>query len=153
MELSQWWFTPLMTFAGAVIGAAASILATWLTQRYSMKAQLALKRVEFETSVTAALRTEKQKRYLAILQSIESLYSTNQDLARKAEFLRAVREVWLLGDQSLVSKLTAFLVDIAGRHGADVREQLFGDVVLEMRRDIGLQNDGLTNEHFRFHSV
>ncbi len=153
MELSQWWFTSLMTFAGAVIGAGASILATWLTQHYTMKAQLALKRAEFETSVATALRTEKQTRYLAILQNLESLYSTCQDPARKAEFLRAVREVWLLGDPSLVSKLTAFLVDIAGSGDADTREQLFGDVVLEMRTDICLKNDGLTNNHFRFHSV
>jgi hypothetical protein len=86
---SPWWFIPLMTFAGVVFGAAASILSTWLTQRYALKTQLEVKRAESDAAVASALRAEKGKRYLAIVRNVESLYSKTSDPSRKAEFLTA----------------------------------------------------------------
>jgi hypothetical protein len=153
MGTSPWWFTPLMTFAGAVLGGAVSIVTAWLTQRYSLQAQLAVKRADADANVVAALRSEKEKRYLAIVQNIESLYAKTPDPVGKAEFLKAVRELWLLGDQELVHKLRVFLVDIAGKTDVDAREQLFGDVMLDMRKGLGLATDRLSNEDFRFHSA
>jgi hypothetical protein len=152
MGTSPWWFTPLMTFAGAVIGGAVSIISAWLTQRYGLQVQLAVKRADAEANVAAALRSEKEKRYLALVQNIEGLYSKTQDPARKAEFLKAARDLWLLGDQELVRKLRVFLVDLAGNTDVDAREQLFGDVILDMRNGLGLPTDQLSNEDFRFHS-
>jgi hypothetical protein len=98
------------------------------------------------------LRTEKEKRYLAILQNLESLYANSPNPAGKAELLKVAREVWLLGDQELVRKMREFLVDIAGNKEVDARELLFGDVVLHMRKGLGLPIDGLSNEDFRFHT-
>ena len=152
MGTSPWWFTPLMTFGGAVFGGAVSIITTWLTQRYSLQAQLAVKRADAVAAAEAALRTEKEKRYLAILQNVESLFANNPSQAGRAEWLKTVREVWLLGDQELVRKVRAFLVDLAGSGQASPRERLFGDVVLHMRKGLGLPTDGLSNDDFRFHS-
>ncbi len=101
----------------------------------------------------AVLRAEKEKRYLAIVQSIESLYINSPRAAERAELLKTVREVWLLGDQELVRKMGAFLADIANSGKANERERLFGDVVLHMRKGLGLPTDGLSNEDFRFHSA
>jgi hypothetical protein len=47
----------------------------------------------------------------------------------------------------------AFLADIANSGKANERERLFGDVVLHMRKGLGLPTDGLSNEDFRFHSA
>ena len=113
-----------MTFAGAVFGGAVSIVTAWLTQRYGLQAQLAVKRIDAEAKVAAALRSEKEQRYLAIVQNIESLYTTTQNPTGEAEFLKVVRELWLLGDQELVRKLRVFLVDIAGNTDVKPREQL-----------------------------
>ena len=153
MGTSPWWFTPLMTFTGAVFGGAVSIVTTWLTQRYGLKAQLIVKRADAEANATEALRSEKEKRYLAIVRNLESLYVKAQNPAAKSEFLTTVRELWLLGDQELVRKLRLFLVDIAGKKDVDARERLFGDVILDMRKGLGLPTDQLSNEDFRFHSV
>lgn len=96
---------------------------------------------------------EKERRYLAILQNLDSLYVINPNTAvGRGQLLRIVREVWLLGDQELVRKLRAFLGDIAGDKEADAHERLFGDVVLHMRKGLGLPVDALSNEDFRFHS-
>jgi hypothetical protein len=54
MEASPWWFTPLMTFAGAVFGGAVSITTAWLTQRYNLQAQLVVKRAEAEAAAGAS---------------------------------------------------------------------------------------------------
>lgn len=142
-----------MTFTGAVFGGAVSIVTTWLTQRYGLKAQLIVKRADAEANATEALRSEKEKRYLAIVRNLESLYVKAQNPAAKSEFLTTVRELWLLGDQELVRKLRLFLVDIAGKKDVDARERLFGDVILDMRKGLGLPTDQLSNEDFRFHSV
>jgi uridine phosphorylase len=91
-----------MTFAGAVLGGGVSILTTFLTQRYALKAQLAIKKADAETGVAAALRSEKEKRYLAITQNLDSFYTGTQDPTRKVEFLKTQRELWLLGDQELI---------------------------------------------------
>lgn len=141
-----------MTFAGAVFGGAVSIITAWLTQRYGLQAQLAVKRADDEAKVAAALRSEKEQRYLAIVQNIDSLYAKTQNPTGKAEFLKVIRELWLLGDQELVRNLRVFLVDIAGKTDIDAREQLFGEVVLDMRKGLGLPTDQLSNEDFRFHS-
>lgn len=153
METQPWWFVPLMTSAGVVFGGAVSIITTWLTLRYGLEAQLAVKRAEAAHAVEATLRAEKEKRYLAVLQNIESLYSNNPNQPGKADLLKLVRELWLLGDEELVSKLRCFFVDIAGKKEADARERLFGDVVLQMRKGLGLPTETLTNEDFRFHSA
>ncbi|MEX2263599.1 MAG: hypothetical protein WD696_16705 [Bryobacteraceae bacterium] len=153
MGTSPWWFTPLMTFAGIVVGGGVSIITAWLTQRYNLQTQLALKRADEDAAAAATLRTEKEKRYLAIVQYVESLYANSPNLAGRAEFLKAVREVGLLGDQELVRKLRIFMVDLAGKSEADSREQLFGDVMLEMRKGLGLATDRLSNQDFRFHSA
>ena len=139
-----------MTFAAVVFGGAVSIITAWLTQRYNLLSQLAVKQAD---AVVAALRAEKEKRYLAIVQSIESLYINSPRAAERAELLKTVREVWLLGDQELVRKMGAFLADIANSGKANERERLFGDVVLHMRKGLGLPTDGLSNEDFRFHSA
>jgi hypothetical protein len=142
-----------MTFAGAVFGGAVSIITVWLTQRYGLQAQLAVKRADAEAAASAALRMEKEKRYLAILQNLDTLYVNNPNTAvGRAEWLKIVREVWLLGDQELVRKLRLFIRDIAGDKEADARERLFDDVVLHMRKGLGLPVDALSNEDFRFHS-
>jgi len=142
-----------MTLAGAVFGGAVSIVTVWLTQRYGLQAQLAVKRADADAAVAAGLRTEKERRYLAILQNLDSLYVINPNtVVGRAELLKIVREVWLLGDQELVRKLRVFLGDIAGDKEADARERLFGDVVLHMRKGLGLPVDALSNEDFRFHS-
>jgi hypothetical protein len=155
MGTSPWWFTSLMTFAGALLGGTVSIITVWLTQRYSLQAQIAVKHADAVAAADAALRAEKEKRYLAILQNVESLYANGPASSQiaKAELLKTVREVWLLGDQELVRKLRAFFEDIAASKKADPRERLFGDVVLHMRRGLGLPTDGLNNEDFRFHSA
>jgi hypothetical protein len=150
---TPWWFTPLMTFAGVVFGGAVSLITAWLTLRYGLQAQLAVRRADAEAAAATALRTEKEKRYLAILQNVESLYANSPSPAGRAELLKNVREVWLLGDEELVRKMRVFLVDIAGKKEAGAREQLFGDVVLDMRKGLGLPTDGLSNEDFRFHSA
>ncbi len=149
MGTSPWWFTPLMTFAGAIFGGAVSIITTWLTQRYGLQAQLAIKRADAVAAAEAALRTEKEKRYLAILQNVENLFMGDQNPVGTAELLRTMREVWLLGDQELVRKIRAFLEHMAGSQEAGLHEQLFGDVVLDMRRSLGLPTDGLSNQDFR----
>jgi hypothetical protein len=143
-----------MTFAGAVLGSTVSIVTVWLTQRYSLQAQLAVKRAEFLAAAEAALRAEREKRYLAILQNLESLYTNapTSTLAGRAELLRTVREVWLLGDQELIRKMRVFLVDLASSGEAKPQERLFGDVVLHMRRGLGLPTEGLDNGDFRMHS-
>jgi len=153
MGTAPWWFTSFTTFAAVVFGGAISIISTWLTQRYTLRAQLALKHADAEANVATALRAEKQNRYLVLVQNLESLYEKGQSPAGKAEFLKVVRELWLLGDQELVQKLRIFLVDIAGTKEASAREQLFGDVILDMRRGLGLPIDQLTNRGFRFHSA
>jgi hypothetical protein len=142
-----------MTFAGLALGGAVSIITAWLTQRYGLQAQLAVRHADAEAAAAAALRTEREKRYLAILQKVDSLYTSNPSPADRRELLRIVREVWLLGDQELVRKMRVFLVDIAGNKETDARERLFGDVVLHMRKGLELPVDGLTNEDFRFHSA
>jgi hypothetical protein len=145
-----------MTFAGAVLGSAVSIVTVWLTQRYGLQAQLAVKRADALAAAEAALRTEREKRYLAILQNVESLYANapTSTRERKAELLKTVREVWLLGDQELIRKMRVFFVEIASSaEEANQNERLFGDVVLHMRRGLGMPTDGLNNEDFRMHSV
>jgi hypothetical protein len=84
MGTSPWWFASLMTFAGAVLGSTVSIVTVWLTRRYSLQAQLAVKRAEFLAAAEAALRAEREKRYLAILQNLESLYTNAQRLRWQA---------------------------------------------------------------------
>lgn len=42
-----------MTFAGAVFGGAVSIITVWLTQRYGLQAQLAVKRADADAAVVA----------------------------------------------------------------------------------------------------
>jgi hypothetical protein len=153
MGTSPWWFTPLMTFSGLVLGGAVSIITAWLTHRYNLEAQIALRRVDAEAAAAAALRMEREKRYLGILQNLESLYINTSSPSGKNELLKIVREVWLLGDQDLVRKMGVFLEDIAGKRQVDGRELLFGDVVLHMRKGLGLPIDELTNEEFRFHSA
>ncbi len=153
MQTQPWWFIPVMTFAGVVFGGAVSVFTSWLTLRQGLEAQLAVKRTEAKLAIEAALRAEKEKRYLAILQNVESLYSSSSDQSGKADLLRLVREVWSLGDQELVCQLRGFLLDIAGKKEADARERLFGDVVLQMRKGLGLPTDALTNRDFRFHSA
>lgn len=140
-----------MTFSGALVGGATSILTTWVAQRYALKTQLALKQADSQSAIFAALRAEKERRYLAVVQNIDSLYVKTEDSARKQELLKNVRELWLLGDQQLVRKLRLFLVDIAGRKEVDSRERLFADVVLDMRKDLGIPTDELGDEDFRFH--
>jgi hypothetical protein len=153
MGTSPWWFAPLMTFAGLVLGGAVSIITAWLTRRYGLEVQLSVRRADPAAAAAAVLRTEKEKRYLAILQNLGSLYVNNPDpVAGRAEWLKIVREVWLLGDQELVRKLRVFLVDIAGEKETDARERFSGHVVLHMRKGAGLPIDGLSNEDFRFHS-
>jgi len=117
------------------------------------KTHLAVKRTEAEAVVASALRAEKVKRYLAIVRNVASLYDTTPDKSRKEEFLTAERELWLLGDQELVRKLRIFLVDITQEKSPNLREQLFGNVVLEMRRGLGVPVDRIDNEDFRFHSA
>ena len=153
MGTSPWWFPYLMTFAAVVFGGAVSIITAWLTQRYNLLSQLAVKQADAVVAAEAVLRAEKEKRYLAIVQSIESLYINSPRAAERAELLKTVREVWLLGDQELVRKMGAFLADIANSGKANERERLFGDVVLHMRKGLGLPTDGLSNEDFRFHSA
>jgi hypothetical protein len=51
-----------------------------------------------------------------------------------------------------VRRVGVFFGDIAGRKPADTQERLFGDIVFQMRRSLGLPVDALTNEDFRFHS-
>jgi len=152
MEASPWWFTPIMTFAGAVFGAAVSIITAWLAQRYSLQAQLVVRRADAEAAIAAGLRAEKEKRYLAILQNINSLYASTPNPTGKAELLKVVREVWLVGDQALVRKIRLLFGDIAGDREADARARLFCDVVLYMRKGLGLPIDELSNEDFRFHT-
>jgi hypothetical protein len=152
MGTSPWWFTPLMTFAGAVFGGAVSIITTWLTQRYSLQSQLAVRRADGEAAASAGLRTEKEKRYLAILQNLGACTDVAGTGPGKAELLKIEREVWLLGDQDLVRKLGVFIGDIAAQKEADSRERLFGDVVLHMRKGLGLPVNELSNDIFRFHS-
>jgi len=108
-----------MTLADILLGAATSILTTWLTQSYALKTHLEVKRAEAEAAVASRLRAEKKKRYLAIVRNLESLYDNTQDKSRRQEFLTAVRELWLLGDQDLVRKLRIFLVDIAQQKDAN----------------------------------
>lgn len=139
-----------MTFAGAVLGGGVSILTTFLTQRYALKAQLAIKKADAETGIAAALRSEKEKRYLAITQNLDSFYTGTQDPTRKVEFLKTQRELWLLGDQELIRKLRAFLGNIAASGEVTPHERLFGDVMLEMRKGLALPSDSLSNEDFRF---
>jgi hypothetical protein len=84
--------------------AGGNLLDSWLTLRYGLQAQLAVRRADAEAAAATALRTEKEKRYLAILQNVESLYANNPNPAGRAELLKNVREVWLLGDEELVRK-------------------------------------------------
>jgi hypothetical protein len=153
MGTSPWWFTSLMTFVGVVFGGAVSIVTAWLTQRFALQTQVAINRAEAEATAKAALTAEKVKRYLAIAQNIGALYAKTANPDGRAEFLKAVREAWLLGDQELVCKLRVFLLDVAGDKDADSREQLFGDVILDMRKGLGLPIDKLSNQDFRFHSA
>jgi hypothetical protein len=139
-----------MTFAGAVLGGTVSILTAYLTQKYGLKSQLAIKRADAEASVAAALRSEKEKRYLAIAQNLDSMYIGTPDAARKAEFMKAQRELWLLGDQELVRKLQGFMTTLSAAGDATPYERLFGDVVLEMRKGLALPSDSLSNDEFRF---
>lgn len=85
---------------------------------------------------------------MSIVQNIESLYTKTQNQAGKIEFLKAVREIWLLGDQDLVRKVALFLTNTSGKKEVDTRDQLFGDVVLQIRRGLGLPTDQLTNQDF-----
>lgn len=140
-----------MTFVGALVGAATSILTTWIAQRYALTTQLALKQADSESAIFAALRAEKERRYLAVVQNIDSLFMQTEDSARKQELLKIVRELWLLGDQHLVRKLRLFFVDIAGTKEVHSRERLFADVVLDMRKDLGIPSEELSDEDFRFH--
>jgi len=152
MGTAPWWFTPLTTLAAVLFGGVVSIVTAWLTQRYNLHAQLALKRAETESSAAAILTSEKEKRYLVIVRNLESLFENSQDPGGRTEFLRVVRELWLLGDEELVQKLNVFLLDIAGQQEASTREQLFGEAILEMRRGLGLPTDRLNSHDFRFHS-
>ena len=140
-----------MTLVGGVFGGTVSIITTWLTQRYGLQAQLTIKSAEAAAAANAAMKAEKQARYLAILQHVESLYANHSSPAGKAELLKTVRESWLLGDPELVHKLRLFLVDIAGKKEVDAREKLFGEIVLHMRKGLGLPIEGLSDEDFRFH--
>jgi hypothetical protein len=133
----------------------------WLTQRYSLQAQLAIKRADAEAAVAAAqraeevavaaaLRPEREKRCLAILQNLDSLYVSNAGHAGRKEFLQVVREVWLLGDEELVRKMRALFAHLTMKGEATAEEQLFGDVVLHLRKGLGLSVDRLSNEDFHF---
>ena len=130
-----------------------SIITTWLTQRYGLQAQLAVKRADAVAAAETALRTEKEKRYLTILQNVETLFGNAQDPAGTAALLRTMREVWLPGDQELVRKIRAFLGHLAGSREVGTHERLLGGVVLDMRRSLGLPSDGLSNHDFRLHGV
>ncbi len=140
-----------MTFASVAFGGIISIISVWLTQRYNLRTQLLVRSTEAENVERMASRSEKEKRFLSIVQNIEALYEGSGDPATKAAFLRAIREVWLLGDVELIRKLTLFLFDIAGATSADPRAKLFGDIVLEMRRGLDLPIEGLSNIDFPFH--
>jgi hypothetical protein len=137
--------------AGAVFGGLVSILSVWLTQRYNLRAQLMVKSAEADKRRETASRSEKEKRYLSIVQNIEALYEGTGDPAKRAAFLRATREVWLLGDAELIRKLKFFLFDISDKSSADPIAQLFGDIILEMRRGLNLPTDDLSNVDFPFH--
>jgi len=150
MEASPW-FTPLMTFAGTVLGGIVSILSVWLTQRYNLRTQLMVKSAEVENAARMASKSENEKRYLSIVQNIDALFEGSGDPAKKAAFLIATREVWLLGDAELIRKVTLFLFDIAGATSADPTAKLFGDIILEMRRGLELPIEGLSNVDFPFH--
>jgi hypothetical protein len=150
METSPYRFAPLMTFTAAFLGGAVSLISVWLTQRYGLQAQLAVRRADAEAIVTAALRAEREKRYLAFVQNIDSLWAKAQEPARKAELLKTVRELGLVGDPELVRKLRISLVDIAGNPEADAREELFGEVMLDMRKGLGVSCEQLNKQDFRF---
>jgi len=143
-----------MTLGAAIVGGAVSLGSVWLTKRYELRAQLTVKRAEAETALSAAMRAEKEKRYLAIVQNLASLYGENADRQARTAFLTSVRELWLLGDQEPVRNMSRFLKDLAGTPpAATARERLFGDVMLDMRRGLGIPSDQLDNEDIRFHSA
>jgi hypothetical protein len=66
---------PLLTLFATVLGGAVSIITAWLTQRYHLSSRLALRHADAEIAPAAALKLEREKRYLSVVQNIESLYT------------------------------------------------------------------------------
>ena len=136
-----------MTFLGALFGGVVSILTAWLTQRYNLRTQLQVKSAEADNIARLASRSEKENRYLSIVRNLDALYDGGEP-AKRAAFLEAVREVWLLGDTELVRSLNDLLSKIAGKTSGDPRAPLVGKIILEMRRGLDLPNDNLTTSDF-----
>jgi hypothetical protein len=152
MQPTPWWFAPMLTVVGTILGGAVSIIAALLTQRYALRTQLALKQADAEIVRAAAFQSERERRYLALVQNIEGLFTKAQDASAKKEFLRAGREIWLLGDADLVRKVNDFLKSVAEGQDVEGRTQRFGEIVLELRRSLGTPDDELTSRDFPFYS-
>lgn len=80
---------------------------------------------------------ENESRYQSLLASLDGFYTSSSDSKAKETFLGQYRQCWLYSPDSVITAINEFLGSLVeGATSSEQKENLLGDCVLAMRRDL-----------------